>query len=177
MGRCTDEGCWWALLHLVLVIPDICGALEADDGQSSGAKYQDWCRRCLPTHPLGPIDRYMIRCSVLHQGSSLPHGEGLYESVSFVQPGQTQEVIHQVVSADAEKENITLDVKALGDEMVAGLEKWFLDLQESGNTLRLGNVTRNLRSLVRVQPKKPAGTQRKFLKRWCRRRESNPHGR
>jgi hypothetical protein len=28
MEKCEDKKCYWALLHLVVILPDICGALD-----------------------------------------------------------------------------------------------------------------------------------------------------
>src|SRR6185312_13789342 len=42
MERCDKAGCYWALLHLVVVIPDICGALETPGGEATKAACVDW---------------------------------------------------------------------------------------------------------------------------------------
>ncbi len=151
MDRCAKAECYWALLHLVLVLPDICAALETYNGASSGLLYEDWCGRYLPKDKLKPLDRYKIRCSVLHQGSTLPHAKSQYRSVSFVQPGQAPTEVHQQVSADGK--NITISVKTLADEMVAGIQMWIEDLQLSENENLRRTVGNNLRSLARVQRK------------------------
>jgi len=58
-----------------------------------------------------------------------------------------------LVSGHAEGKNIALDVKRLADELVAGLRAWFTRLEHSNSRRRLRNVERNIKTLVRLQPK------------------------
>lgn len=157
MDRCKAGQCQWALLHLVLVLPDICGALESPS-KGVGDRYTGWCKENLPGRPLSPEDRYAMRCAVLHQGSSLPR-EGQYDSFSFMPPGAAKVEIHQAVTGGpgSGKPNITLDVERMNDEMKAGVRTWFKNLL-ADNT-RLNNVEKNLRTLVRVQPKSLPGIE------------------
>ncbi len=46
MARCRAQGCNWALFHLVIVMPDIAGALTARNGEASTDHYRT--RRLLP---------------------------------------------------------------------------------------------------------------------------------
>ena len=68
MKRCREAEAWWALLHVTVCLPDICAALEADNGETSLAKYVEWCNACLPNPKLSGEERYRGRCKVLHQG-------------------------------------------------------------------------------------------------------------
>lgn len=153
LERVRSSKCYWPDLHVVLTLPDICGALESSDGVATGARYRDWCARNLPKTLLTPADRYKIRCSVLHQGSSLPDTPSQYASVSFVDPDHAPGGAHGQLTTNPDGLNITLDVAMLADEMAAGLRHWFAWLQAVENGPVLANVVRNLPTLVRVQPK------------------------
>jgi hypothetical protein len=50
------------LLHVVVSLRDICGALESNNGVATVARYKEWCRR------YSPQDYWEIRNRVLHQG-------------------------------------------------------------------------------------------------------------
>jgi hypothetical protein len=34
MDRCVAATCYWALLHVVVALPDVCAALESADGEA-----------------------------------------------------------------------------------------------------------------------------------------------
>jgi len=46
MDRCVAMGCYWALLHVLLALPDVCAALEAPQA-TVRERYTEWCRRYL----------------------------------------------------------------------------------------------------------------------------------
>lgn len=56
----------------LLVIPDLCAALESCNGDTNGPKYRKWCDKYF-IHKykgnLSSMSLYKLRCSMLHQGS------------------------------------------------------------------------------------------------------------
>lgn len=68
MQRCVKGKCYWALLHLVLVLPDVCAAMESVNGESDDGRYRNWCKRYLSDEMINPDDWYRMRCVILHQG-------------------------------------------------------------------------------------------------------------
>jgi hypothetical protein len=144
MERCEKAGAYWALLHLVLVIPDMCGALDMGNDTKIGERYRSWCGTFLPIDVLTPRDRYQIRNALLHEGSTLPD-TGQYKSLSFVDPRVIDHEVHQEVGDEGT--NLTIDIKRYADEMREGLERWFASLQNDArkNALvesRLNRVAR-----------------------------------
>jgi hypothetical protein len=73
MDRCTSAKCYWALLQLAVIIPDVCGALELGAGTPIGTRYTDWCAANFNSGALTPADRYNIRNALLPEGSTLPN--------------------------------------------------------------------------------------------------------
>src|SRR5271165_3788769 len=59
--RCEDAKCYWALLHLLLAIPDVCASLEADPDEQVGDRYVRWCQRYLPSSTVSGADRFQMR--------------------------------------------------------------------------------------------------------------------
>jgi hypothetical protein len=59
---------YYLALFGVLVLPDICGALDSDNGRASGPKYKDWVRKNVPQQAGQAEEIYGLRCSLLHQG-------------------------------------------------------------------------------------------------------------
>src|SRR5437773_5340556 len=74
MDRCVTASCYWALLHMVVVLPDICAALEHDKGDTTGDTgrcYEDWCSRYWSPSAISERRRWEIRCALLHQGRTV----------------------------------------------------------------------------------------------------------
>ncbi len=123
--RCEDAGLYWALLHLVVVLPDICGALEG--APRVGERYVKWCAENFPcTSALTPGDLFQLRNAVLHEGTTLAR-QTQYASFSFVEPGATQHQVHGLVARDTTrgKDNLALDMKKMADDMRDALRAWF----------------------------------------------------
>jgi hypothetical protein len=153
MDRCVTGQCYWALLHLAVVIPDICSALEAANGKATKAGYIDSCQRMFPPAPpapLTPLERYEIRCIVLHQGRTLA-SKGRYTYYKFVPPSPPGIEAHGIQMAS---DQITLGVVEMAEETKLALGDWFQDLQDPAEAQRRARVAQNLPTLVtlKVQP-------------------------
>ncbi len=157
METCEKAGAYWALLHLVLTLPDVCAALEEDPSAPESDRYVEWCDENFSQNPnVSSGDRYQIRNAALHQGSTLTANQTAnskkrtrYSSVSFVRPRATQVEVHQNVSADGK--NLTLDVSEMAKQTRQAMESWFVRLQSDPN--RNARVEQNLHKLVRLQTK------------------------
>lgn len=110
-----------------LVIPDICGALESPNGETSGSIYMAWFdSHVAPIYSHGgrpPMltgdNCYRFRCSFLHQGRT-QHPRGGYNRILFVEPGASTNVFHMNVLGDA----LNIDVRLFCLEMVAAARNW-----------------------------------------------------
>jgi hypothetical protein len=151
MEHCEKQGAYWALLHLVVVLPDICAALEHGVDSKVAPRYQSWCKQNFPANPvLTPSDRYRIRNALLHEGSTLGKPpKSQYASFSFVEPGATDAQVHQHVSADGK--NLTLDVQKLTDDTRGAMLHWFQSLQTAPKQMK--QLEANLYRLARLQQK------------------------
>lgn len=147
--RCLTAKCHWALVHVLVALPDICAALEHDDGETTGTRYRAWCGRHFPGAFRSPLDRWDIRCKVLHQGRTLPT-RGEHRSYSFLLPGQPISLHDVVTTGD---QNIAVDIGLLADETKTAVRAWFRWLQRPENAFALGNVQRHLPSLARMKRK------------------------
>ena len=146
MERCVRAGHYFALLHIIVALPDVCAALE-DLAAPVGQRYETWCGRYFRHDLLSPVELYDLRCRFLHQGQAVGR-RGRYKTYSFpVYPGT---FVHRAVPSE---DNLTLDPSRLAFEMKQAVETWFADLRRPANATRLQAVRANLRLLVRVQPK------------------------
>jgi len=148
LDRCRAAGAYWALLHLTVCLPDVCAALQSDDGESAGRLYSEWCDKYVSHAMLSGGERWRMRCKVLHQGRATTDViNGRYVGFSFGQPSVDGHVDHMRVDGTA----LNLDVGHFYAETRAGVERWIQAVEATpGNTVAL-NVERHLGSLVRVR--------------------------
>lgn len=151
MERCEQQGCYWALLHLLLAMPDVCAGLETGSLSSVGQRYVSWCATHFPPDSrLTPGDRYQIRNRILHEGTTLTtHPKSQYASISFVDPVSTNQEVHLLVSDDGQ--NVALDIKKLSDETRAAMRSWFAAVER--DAVRNHQIEANRPRLARKQTK------------------------
>ena len=70
----SAQGLYYLALYGALTLPDICGALESQNGRSSGPKYKAWLRANVPGQAAEAEQIYGLRCSLMHQGRAMPKG-------------------------------------------------------------------------------------------------------
>lgn len=153
MDRCVKARCYWALLHLVLVFPDICGALEGKDGKATGERHQRWCSRNLKSSRLSPDEWWELRCIVLHEGRTLAR-RGRYQLYVFGQPDCAGKHDHAIVKVRRGKHLMELNVDAMAKEVKSAIRRWAGQL-EGLHTSRTQHVDENLKTLVRLHSDAP----------------------
>lgn len=76
----AENGLDLLAVSVAVALPDVCGALESDDGRALQKRYEKWCRDNLKVgfENWAPEDLYSLRCGMLHQGRlrGLKHGIG-----------------------------------------------------------------------------------------------------
>jgi hypothetical protein len=167
--RCLGTKCYWALLHVLLALPDICASLEADPASTSpkvGDRYVDWCNAYLPVGPaVSGADRYQMRNALLHSGSTTAQNLGKthqtsYTHFSFVDPATFDVAVHDTTNPDRTVLNV--HVVQMTAETKLALEGWFNTLQ--GDPVKMSRVEQKIARLTRLQPKRilvtePNGSQ------------------
>jgi len=149
MDRCVAGGCYWALLHLSVILPDICAALESEDGQGKPDKYKNWCKRYLADEAMSASDWYALRCALLHQGQTTPD-EGRYRSVSLSSPATAVRLHKVIVPSEG---NITLDMVRVAEDIRGSIARWRRDLESPAQANHLANLQRHLSTLAKEKPK------------------------
>lgn len=86
---------YYVALLTALALPDMCGALESEDGIATRARYADWFDRHVAPAYGGFLDgesAYKFRCSLLHQGTT-QHASNKYARLLFVEAGCEHECL------------------------------------------------------------------------------------
>lgn len=124
--RGLDAGVYQLALITALCIPDICGALESQDGKASGAKYKSWYDRNMTDRTrMNGSECYYFRCAFLHQGTT-EHEKSRYEKILFIEPGAMVSIFHNNVMDGV----LNIDVKIFCAEMVAAASNWLISIKD-----------------------------------------------
>lgn len=159
--RCEEAKCYWALLHLLLALPDVCASLETDPAGSLpkvGDRYVAWCSAYLPSSAtVSAADRYQMRNALLHAGSTTAqnlrktHHTG-YTHFSYVDPDTFDVSVHYTTDPCGRVLNI--HPLTMASETKQALENWFEALQL--DLVKMRRVEQNAPRLGRLQPKQVA---------------------
>ena len=139
--HCLATENYYGALFLTLVVPSVCGALESADGKDSKTKYATWFDRYVFNLQLTGEDCYKLRCTVLHQATTLQRNAP-FRRVIFTFPTQGGNVFHNNVLNDA----LNLDIPRFCDEVLSGVDRWLLATRGDQS------VTQNEETMLKVYP-------------------------
>jgi len=129
----SERRLYYVALLSALAVPDICGALESENGRAAPTKFTAWFDQWVApkyafhggTTLTGHVC-YAYRCAVLHQGRST-HPNLPYSRVLFLEPGGHGMVMHNNVFNNA----LNLDVQIFCADIVAGCRAWLAAVEGS----------------------------------------------
>ena len=124
---------YYVALFTALAVPDICGALESENGRASPAKFTAWFDRWVApkyafhggTTLTGQVC-YAYRCAVLHQGRAT-HPQMAFSRVLFLEPGAHGMIWHNNVLNDV----LNIDVQIFCADIVASCREWLAVVENS----------------------------------------------
>lgn len=136
LDRVAEAGFSYVALFTALTIPDICGALESEDGRASGARYKLWFDTWVSAkYTVGPDRRpslsgetcYAYRCGLLHQGRSMHEKLG-YSRIMFVER-KNGNVLHNNVLNDA----LNIDIPLFVGSITSSAREWLKKKENDEN--------------------------------------------
>jgi hypothetical protein len=157
--KCERTKCFWALLHVLLALPDVCASLETNPASPKpkvGDRYVKWCETYLPrSATTSASDRYQMRNALLHSGSTTAKNLGEthrtnYAHFSYVDPETFDVAVHDTTNPDRTVLNV--HVTAMAAETKQALASWFSALQR--DPIKMSCVEQNIGRLTRIQAKK-----------------------
>lgn len=131
----------------VLTLPDVCSALEADDGRATPQRYKDWVdKHVSPIYSrLTGQDLYMLRCGVVHQGRLGPR-HMQYDLIVFTIEGAMHNNISQY-DGDKNQLVLQLDANHFCHDLIKIVRQWYAEKENEPN------VKRNLPFVLQLRPK------------------------
>ena len=120
--RSLEAKAYWCLLHITVCLPDVCAALQSRNGETDAEKYKKWCDKYFKQDALTGIERYEIRCKILHQGRSRASKKLRYTGFAFGQPDAFGRVDHLRVDGCT----LHIDVGELHRETRNAIRAWIV---------------------------------------------------
>lgn len=122
----------YKLYHLALnsslALPDMCAALQSEDGKTNGRKYAQWYDTYVgSSSSLDGQACYRFRCSALHQGHSQHENLG-YSRILFVEPNPNF-FFHNNIINDV----LNIDINIFCLSIIDAVEKWLSIIQDDDN--------------------------------------------
>lgn len=125
---------YYLSLFTALAIPDICGAIDSEDGLATKEGFIQWFDKYVGSRYAGFLtgeDCYYFRCSILHQGST-QHSRSGYLRILFVEPSATSNVFHCNVMNDA----LNIDVRVFCMDIIQGALAWLHEVEDNSRFAR-----------------------------------------
>jgi hypothetical protein len=135
------EGNYYSAIFMAIMLPSICGALESTNGEDTQQKYIDWYERYVLNLSLTGEDCYRLRCSLLHQASTI-HPSSNFSRVIFTFPVPSGNTFHNNILNDA----LNLDTPRFCSELIQGVRMWLEEMEENENYVR------NIVNTIRLHP-------------------------
>ena len=123
-------------LFVALCIPDICGAIESENGQASKEKYIDWIKKYLAKNrpekyeeQFTPENIYQFRCALLHQGKT-KHKRSDYLRILFFEPTGLKQKnitfnIHCCkVGTKTDSMSFLIDIEQFCNDIIEATQAW-----------------------------------------------------
>jgi len=119
---------YYLALEGTLVIPDMCAALDATDGRTTGALYIDWFNQHVAQNYVSYSelwfsgeDCYGLRCAMLHQARLKPPRGA---RVIFLEPGGSTRMHKTHMKSAIAPDAFCIDIQMFADEMLDSAEAW-----------------------------------------------------
>ena len=141
--NCLLNKLWYAGLVLTLFLPDVCAALEAEDGQTNRERYKAWFDQWVGyKYPriLSADQLYYLRCGVAHQGK-FEHPALTYDRIFF-----TLRPNGSFFHCNVFNNELKLDIPFFCKDMVEGVDGWYLTKKNDPT------VQKNYAKLVHFYP-------------------------
>ncbi len=131
-----QDGNYYSVLFLTVMLPSICCALESVDGEDKSPRYIAWYNKYVQNYPLDGEDCYKLRCSLLHQATTI-HKKSSFSRVLFTFPNEKRDVFHgnifEIKFEDKSIKALNLDIQLFSETLISAAEKWLKEVEDSEN--------------------------------------------
>jgi hypothetical protein len=139
----NENKLYYLALWTTLTLPDICAALESEDGKTKKDKYIKWVNKYLTPKYNGNLDGetcYYFRCSILHQGYT-NHEKNRYSKIIFLEPNNSYKFHNNIIN-----DVLNIDIEIFCNDVCESVEEW---LEKNKNN---EIVKKNLEKMIKRHP-------------------------
>ncbi|MFA5084196.1 MAG: hypothetical protein WC475_02335 [Candidatus Paceibacterota bacterium] len=153
-----EQNLYFLSLFAALTIPDICSAMESEDGLTTGNKYKNWFDKYMVKNEpekygtgknFTSDDCWNFRCAILHQGRS-NHEKSDYKRILFIEPPNLHGIgsIHAcIVGAYTEEKSLLINVEKFCFDIIKSANEWMRENENSDI------YKKNYQNLIKRYPK------------------------
>jgi len=141
--KAIDAGLNSVPIFMSAAIPDMCAALESDDGRSTAVKYQAWFEKWA-AHRMSLMtaeDCYSLRCGLIHQGR-LGGLKGAVSRVVFPLPNPAFVTLANCKFNDV----YVYDISRFCSDMISSSNDWWQASKDNSTVLK------NAQHVLKVHP-------------------------
>lgn len=115
-----DYNLYYIALQSSLTMPDICAALESQNGETTKSKYLTWYNKYFTADIwLTAEDCYYFRCANVHQAKTT-HENSNYTRILFIEPQTVPITMHNCILEDS----LCIDVNIFCRDMISSVRSW-----------------------------------------------------
>lgn len=141
--KAVSAGLYSVPIFMSAAIPDMCAALESDDGRTSATKYKAWFEKWA-AHKMSLMtaeDCYLLRCGLIHQGK-LGGLKGDVSQVVFPLPNPAFATLANCRSNDV----YVYDIFSFCSDMIRSSDDWWQASKDNSMVLK------NAQHVLKVHP-------------------------
>lgn len=122
-------------LQSAIALPDICGAMQSNDGIAKDSKYAKWFNKYMKDKTcLTAYECYKLRCCLLHQGISFRNDKAI-KRIIFVYPNESIKMKDCYFNIGND-EAICIDLIDFCNNIVQAVRQWEKDMQDNQNYIK-----------------------------------------
>ena len=149
-----DNGLYLLALQCCIILPDICAALESENGENNPNKYKNWYNKYIGDKLSGNLsadDCYNFRCTIVHQAKAFSNSKKnpSYSRIVFSLPNRQNTMLHDNILGDV----LNLDLVYFCRGMIKIVKAWKLQMEETENDF----YQKNCKSMIRFYPNGVSG--------------------
>ncbi|SEI89252.1 hypothetical protein SAMN04488127_0723 [Bhargavaea ginsengi] len=123
-----EAGVYHLALGMTLCIPDICAALQSNNGETKKNKYVNWYDQYVGDKVrMSANDCYYFRCAFLHQGRT-EHKDSQYRKIIFIEPTSIL-TLHNNVLNDV----LNIDIQIFCRVIIDAARNWYEEQKDTKN--------------------------------------------
>ena len=141
-----DCGIWYPVVSSVLMMPDVCGAVEFwGQGKNPRDRYAEWYDKWVLPHFTASVVNfdgsvvYIVRNAMIHESTGFTRGKHGFDRIMFMPPNKNGMVIEFYLSKNnggVEEAAFQVTILGMMNAMEVGVRNWLADVRADADKRR-----------------------------------------